>query len=553
MQFATSGQASTWCATINASTNNITLTADYWPPLTSVPTRLQSADYAIARAFFRKASSALPGGMEEQKIYYLRRTGSNVQVYSTFAGALDQSNPVTFNTSLSGYLFSVYFLDFCHRHLNTWQPAQAQLSDIPCCPPVPEVYTECPDTATVTYNGQQIAIKMGAWAPQQDASGMAQIGLMQTGNGGFSAGPLLPFFITIPPNSAGWAGYAAFSVSATTWTPGGWRPMVRLRLYEIVPDPSSGEWARVYGSAYYMGSADPNTTSSMDCSYMGDEYLEGIGGIVDNLGLARLMGWIPDDGGIIRTTIHLDFSGSIQPPPQVRVVMPDAFFLDKSKAISLGNVEEVLTYDPASLTYWSEVRTYAGISGRLHFSIPNFLPLATASNRFITTGYGGNRIFGDYPYSQLNTFTNMEITLYETCRIEYIQPPGAYPDDPSYGLIPDEHRLFAANDAYGGYPTGLPQGTPWFDSRIYRNINIATGIQIGANWALHNGRPITQDFVQRFTARMLIAFSKWGSARHNTATGVRWFDSAYWSHYSRSFYAIKSVHPHAHITSLVGV
>lgn len=523
-----------------------------WAEIASVLSSLGAMN--ICRAYVRKGAVPLPAPLEEDKIYHLRRIYSQagavlgVRIFNSTADAGNQANPVTFAAAASGgNLFQVHFANNVYQFLNTWQPAQAQLADIPCCPPVPQVRIDCPDTATVTYNGLPIAINMGAWAPQQDASGLAHLNLIQTGGGAFTAGPIMPFAINVP-GGGGWAGYAAFSVMLV-WTISGWRPRVRLCLYDIVPDPS-GEWARVYGSAYYQGSADPNTTSSMDCGYMGDEYLEGINGIGDNLGLDRLMGWIPDDGGIIRTTIHLEFSGSIQPPPQVRVFMPDAYFPDKSAAINLGNVDEVLTYDPDSLTYWSEVRTYAGIPGRLHFCIPNFLPLATASNRFITTGYGTNRIFGDYPYAMLNTFDNGEISLYESCKIDYIQPPGAYPDDPFYGLIPDEHRLFAANDAYGGYPTGLPQGTPWFDSRIHRNINIETWTPTGADWALHNGRLITQDFVQRATAKMLIAFSKWGSARFNHATGVRYFDSPLVSHYTRSFYAIKSVHPNAHITSL---
>ncbi|NBV59730.1 MAG: hypothetical protein EBR73_01465 [Rhodobacteraceae bacterium] len=99
--------------------------------------------------------------------------------------------------------------------------------------------------------------------------------------------------------------------------------------------------------------------------------------------------------------------------------------------------------------------------------------------------------------------------------------------------------MFVASDSYGGYPTGKPQGQTWFDSRV------------AYNYAPSAGYPL--ELMQRKTAKMLIAFSKWGTGKFNKSNGVQGFDSTYFNnlgHYKKNFFAIKSVHPNAHITSL---
>ena len=160
-----SSNVSGYCSSVNSVTGNVVITSyttgsTFWPNLANVS--LSNSYYLIARAYFQKMSPTtnIPGWMEEQKIYYLRKFANNVvKIYMTRIDAINAVNHVTFTTSTNGYLFAVYFPDIYYRSLNTWKPAEPQISDIPCCPPVPSVYTECPDTATVTYRNNEIEIK----------------------------------------------------------------------------------------------------------------------------------------------------------------------------------------------------------------------------------------------------------------------------------------------------------------------------------------------------------------------------------------------------------
>lgn len=177
--------------------------------------------------------------------------------------------------------------------------------------------------------------------------------------------------------------------------------------------------------------------------------------------------------------------------------MPDAFFANKNKPINLGHVEETLTYDPDTLTYWGDVKTYAGIPGRLHFSIPNYYPLASSGIKWaVNSGFVIERdpnswpFFrfkrnGEFPDTNLNGFANADVSLYETCYVEHI-----FEYSNNMEIFENKLRLFVASDEYHGYPTGLPQGQTWFDSRIVQNAN--------PEWV---GYP-----VNRLTSKMLIAF-----------------------------------------------
>ena len=282
----------------------------------------------------------------------------------------------------------------------------------------------------------------------------------------------------------------------------------------------------------------------MNFIYDGDDYIS------QNVNIYGLSIWTYLNdlkfNGYLPSTIPVTFSGNTAPPSQVKVFMPDAYFPNKNKPINLGHVEEILTYDPDTLTYWGDVRTYAGIKGRIHFSIPNYYPLASSGTKYIVnSSQAFNQpsvstyrwtIGGDFDDKHLNNFINNEFSLYETCYVEHEQPPYVWSNE----IFESKFRMFVASDAYGGYTTGLAQGKTWFDSRIFRNYKISTE------------HPL--DFVKRKTSKMLIAFSKWGTAKFNKKNGVRSFEVSSTgndlSHYTRNFFAIKSVHPNAHITSL---
>ena len=553
MLFSTSGIPFAYCNSVNASTGDITIYStqtgtNYWPNTGSIPTRFYSQNNVIARAFFIKNQTLnLPGNMEENKIYYLRKTGTNVKIYLTFQDAVNQSGHINFTNTVSGYLFAVYFPDICYRYLNAWKPAEESISDIPCCPPVPEVYTECPDTATITYMGNNVEIKRNGPKNSGNLGGTLTGEIKFWQGGDISAHEIITLQHPSYPDLQGqWYAIISVNIGYSPEEPS--TPYLLIRFFTWI-DHYLGGYVQNLGAARYKGSTSINTSKSMTFDYDGDDYIAGsvnIYGYTIWLFLNDLKA-----NGYLPASIPVTFSGSTPPPSHVKVFMPDAFFANKNKPINLGHVEETLTYDPDTLTYWGEVKTYAGITGRLQFSIPNYYPLASSGTKYIVnssqafnrvdvgTGPSGATrytIGGDFADSHLNSFSNSELSLYDTCYVEHIVPTyiGYYENFES------KFRMFVASDSYGGYPTGKPQGQTWFDSRV------------AYNYAPSAGYPL--ELMQRKTAKMLIAFSKWGTGKFNKSNGVQGFDSTYWNntagHYKKNFYAIKSVHPNAHITSL---
>lgn len=551
MLFSTSGIPFAYCNSVNASTGDITIYStqtgtNYWPNTGSIPTRFYSQNNVIARAFFIKNQTLnLPGNMEENKIYYLRKTGTNVKIYLTFQDAVNQSGHITFTNTVSGYLFAVYFPDLCYRYLNAWKPAEESISDIPCCPSVPEVYTECPDTATVTYMGNSVEIKRNG-VVSLTGTGLDQIKALQSG--GFSAHEIITLAgiydpYVNPPTliRPGFLIIIGIGVGYSPEEP--YTPALFLRFFTDDSSIFPEYRYRFMGIARYKGSASINDSKTMNFIYDGDDFIKG------NINIYGYSIWLflndLKQNGSLPDTIPVTFSGSTPPPSHVKVFMPDAFFANKNKPINLGHVEETLTYDPDTLTYWGDVKTYAGIPGRLQFSIPNYYPLLSSGTKYLANSafvieYESNsypyyrfRRNGEFPDANLNSYSNAEFSLYESCYVEHIVD--LYN---SFEIYEHKFRLFVASDAYGGYPTGLPQGKTWFDSRIVQNAN--------PDWV---GYP-----VNRLTSKMLISFSKWGTGKFNKSNGVQGFDSTYWNntagHYKKNFYAIKSVHPNAHITSL---
>lgn len=541
-----SSNISGYCSSVNSVTGNVVITSyttgsTFWPTIANVSSA--NSYYLIARAYFQKMSPTtnIPGGMEEQKIYYLRKFANNVvKIYMTRTDAINAVNHVTFTTTASGYLFVIYFPDIYYRYLNAWKPAEPQIPDIPCCPPVPSVYTEIPDTATVTYNGQQITIKSNgsSLVNPNNTGGDKYRGLQGRG---ISAHDFIFATYTFTSDDQSFtSSYLVFlgiDFGHNTDPQNEIRPVLTLRLY--LPNLPLNEFSfyepQFAGSWTYIGNSSINTTKTMNFIFFRNEFTSPIYGPPPYL--------LPFLENILPSTIPVTFSGNTEPPSQVKVFMPDAYFPNKNKPINLGHVEEVLTYDPDTLTYWGDVRTYAGIEGRIHFSIPNYYPLTSSGTKYVnqspTLFYDPNAYpfyryfrYGNFADYHLNSWTNNEFGLYETCYVEHII------DNPGFEIVQPKLFLFVASDEYGGYPTGLPQGKTWFDSRIVLNQNPA--------W--------TNSPSNRLTKKMLIAFSKWGTAKFNKNNGVRYFEVSSTgndlSHYTRNFFAIKSVHPNAHITSL---
>lgn len=524
MQFSTThaGLNTGYCTAINASTDSLTLSG-----LTVVAGK-------IYKAFFTKFILNLPVEVEAQTTYYLRLSSSVIKIYTTLANAQAQTSPINFATSASGTLFLVYFPEQTYPALTCWEIGAETIADIVCCPPVPEVFTDCPNQATVSYLGGSKTLEMYHSVNYGGALNTNFFLIGQYTSGG----------VTLDL-------YAQIAFYFKDYTDG-----------TVYPKPTAViTFVSKFGPLWYegfAGNATYTTTDDFSSSMVLDFEKSSLS---SNQAAFIELGYLP-------SSLTFNFSGSILPPPQIKVVMPDAFFENKKKIIgqtlknnpiNIGKIEEVLTYDPDTLTYWSDLLTYAGIKGRLHFSIPNFYPLTSSGKKFIDYSYHYQR----FPDEMLNTWSNNEFTFYNTL---ILNRPGY---DTYYPSTQNFITLFTASDFYNGYPnedsttlplylrqsinqvksypTGLPLGTPWFHTSVVRNADPNDPFVLG----------LSSDYVVRKPSLIAIAFTKWASGKYNKSNLLgselplpSGTESPNFNHYKQCAYFVQSVHPKAYVTSL---
>lgn len=506
MQFATTFESGgavpvVQCTEVNASTNEIT----YSLSVTLVNDNIYTVFFS--RVYISGSYVYPPAELEEGKIYYLRQSVSTIgKVYPTKTDAQNQTNAIDFATSQSGYLFHILFPITNYAYLNAWSPAAATLPEIPCCPDVPAVFKDCPSLGVINYAGQnRNLIRYGA------------INNTDTAYGSLNSLPFQTSFFNVYANQV-----QSHSVHINhyfnSWY-GPYYPMNKPGLIIWYSGPTFS-----YGRLYYE--ADELTLPTTTYTLMD---------ILDDTILTNQT--TMTEAGLIPETLSITYSGQTNPPPQIRVVLPDAHFENYTydlaneytlKHINLGFIDEILTWDEDTLTYWSDLKTYAGIPGRIHFSLPNFYPLISSGVNYISSDNSDGELSGFSGYS------NLEFNGYQTLDFANIFDP-AHPNQTVDTFI----RIFAASDAYGCYPTGLPLGTIWIDSRVIWNIAATE------EWP--------EDFSKRKAAKIALAFSRWGSAKYrrtNEPLTEQQGATFYFDHYKQNFYRVKSVHPDAYITSL---
>jgi hypothetical protein len=475
----------------------------------------------VKKAFFIKGfgKTSLPQGLEEQKHYFIKTANNLTRIYTTQADAENGTNYYNFSVDdNTGYLFSINSAYISYDPMTCWHPAAAEIENIPCCPPVPEVYTNCPNLGSVVYDGATRNLKNFS-SISGGAGATYKLGSLNSET--FTVNFAHPFTGEMKTwNVSIQQFFSNYRPDRGLSNPG-------LILYFVNADAGSYQ-------LFYQASANTFPTTTYTQHWDGGEEAYFYAGTVMTA------------AGLIPSTLTVTFSGQVVPPPQIKVHMPDAYFENKATPINLGMVDEVLTYDPDTLTYWSDVKTYAGILGRIHFSIPNFYPLTSSGIQFVNSGIvyenqllgGGSILYpmGSFPNEILNTYSNNEFVFYQTLSYQHI---------PIYEYFGQSNifRLFTARDEYEGYQTGLALGTTWFDSRIIRNVNLESP-------AYSSYGP---EFVNRSNQKMVIAFTKWASGKFlkSNALGSGLGENpGNLNHYKQSAYFIQSVHPNAHVTSL---
>lgn len=516
MQFSTghAGIPVASCTAINASTNSLTISG------------ITITAGTIYQVFFTKYVLDLPVEVEVQTTYYLRISSSVIKIYTTLADAQAQTSQVDFATTASGSLFYVYFPVYKYPPLTCWEIGAANIADIVCCPPVPSVYTDCPNQATVTYMSQTRTLKL-----YQTINYYGSLNTNYFVAGDFNDGFGQVF--NLKAQIAFYFKYYGGNIGNQT-------PTAVINFHGI---NGTQFYNRFVINVTYSATEDfnKNIVLTLDETQFFDTYISAL----------VAQGFLPE-------SLTFNFSGQVTPPPQIKVYMPDAYFENKDEPINLGLVEETLTYDDATLTYWSDLLTYAGIPGRLHFAIPNFYPLTSSGVEFIHYGYYFDN-YQKFPNLMFNTYVNNEFNFYETLNISRQAEYNNYYQPANNNII-----LFTASDFYNGYanedylyqpqfgismpqaksyPTGLNLGETWFDTRVVRNYD-PTDPSVLA---------LTPEFVIRQTSKIVIAFSKWASGKFlkSNALGSGLGESpGDLNHYHQSAYFIQSDDAGAYVSSL---
>lgn len=539
MRLETFGQSPVYCSSIDSSSGEIVVSgpgasSGYWPPDSKIAGSYETEEMNIVRVYFRKTLLDLPNELQQDTFYFLRKNGSIVKIYETFSDAQLQTNHINFSSNASGSLFLIYFPDFAYRYLKAWSPAADSIPEIPCCPHVPLVFKDCPNLGTITYMGETRQLKR---------------------------------FNAVNENIYAPASLNSFTAIEKQYTDSQqltWNLKIWISLYfDFYPFPVENNPYGISGKPsliiYYKGklNSDPQQEISGFIIFKTEQNFS------NNITF-NLTEPLPESNaelaaqGFLPSTLSVSLSGAIHPPEKIRVYMPDACFQNDvlneigmlvNKPINLGLIDEVLTFDPDTLTYWGEKKTRAGIPGRMQFTIPNFYPLLSSNKKFIDCNstynlqkYAVYNYYygGDFKNDYFNEFSNSEFYFYPTLQIglePYVNPVNPTPNiyEVSSGII----NLFSSCDQFGGYPTGLPLATTWVDSRVVQNL-APTSDEIPGN-------------MKRKTTFMFVCFSKWGDAKYRNNNGVYYEQkgpNVVVDHFHQNMYYIRSVHPDAYITSL---
>lgn len=92
--------------------------------------------------------------------------------------------------------------------------------------------------------------------------------------------------------------------------------------------------------------------------------------------------------GVFPNSIEITLSGSIQMPSTAKIVMPNAYFYSQEGNINLGNIDETLAWDGASCCYFSTLKNYHKIPGRIYLKVSDMFPSVSSGKKFISESIG---------------------------------------------------------------------------------------------------------------------------------------------------------------------
>jgi len=516
MQFSTthSGILSYFCTAVNATTDSLTLSGG------------TITVGKIYKVFFTKYVLDLPIEIETGKIYFLTISSSVIKIYSTLATAKTQTSPINFATSASGTLFIVYFPEKKYAPLTAAISTAAEPDHIYCCPPVePRKTTDLIDTATITFLGTTVTLKMKFWNVDTyfwDFSRLAYLTAPEVTIGSYHY-KFEMYFYDGP--------YPSYSNDYT-----------QCRMSVTSNDPS---W-----NGFFPAVTETGTTSFLNADFPMSGNLEG----------DRYVGTYPS-GSLVSTSIPVVFSGNQTLPDQLRFYMVDAYLERKERdlvdpivpggilnKVELGTIDVLLTYDTDACMYISDVLNYYEIPGRLVLEPAGFggtlgYPTIASGKKFISylgqrdqyitsLGTASNDPYGSRtPIDRWNAWFNGSFSFSYRDFMLSQDDSGGFTD---YYL--GVNYSFSVRYT-GGTPffTGLPDGAVFYDSRFQY-----TTASVGRGWNM-NGIP----------QRYILFYAMQKSARKPNPYGPHIFTEGPGNIYKNNYFYIVSDSAESYITSFI--
>lgn len=293
---------------------------------------------AIIKVFFSNSS----GNIIKNKLYFIRAfTHLQFAIYETASDAAQDANRI----NLSG--FSGGVMKFPNK---TYPPRRAKAYQLneECCGTEYKTIG-VPNTCKVTFDGNEIVCKLTNGGGWKHCLFSGSLDNYQTSDGSTAD---LGFLVTVYHDGTS-------ASDATFGTKTGVQVEVACGLYYL----SNG--TPVFDSKSTYGRALQNH-ASFDLS-----------GTVTEATTFHPNG--PGWDGI--TSIGYEFSGNAAPPQQMRVKLPNAKFLGVGGP-SIGNIDEILTFETSTCSYVSETKNYYNIPGRLTAEL-DFYPTVFSGYKFL--------------------------------------------------------------------------------------------------------------------------------------------------------------------------
>lgn len=387
MRIAPGGYASGYCAVMDPATSLITTKAGnqqyyYWPPYgVAEPTEIAIAtNYTnmIRRVSFKEVlSSTVPTCFEPDRIYYARRstaytwtiTPFGIRIYNTLADALAQTNHITFTSQQVKLNWEIIFVDKVYSGLECAEYGASNIEDIFCCPEPQKYETNVPggyevQGFTQSLEGETFWTDSGIFEyTVPNVTLTRYLNVVNFGNGSF----------------AGYESWTTLPYFAFFWGPGS--PYFGYDYYptgEIITVWIGGE--QYFSNPFYKRNvADYQRISENVFEFVNTYY--------------------PDPfKKKYPPTLTVNPIGQTNLPAQARLYMPDAIFYDPKYPVHLGTINQVLSLDAETSTYYGPVMDLYGIPGRIHIKLDNFYPpLGTANPRILHAAEGVYPNGGNFP------------------------------------------------------------------------------------------------------------------------------------------------------------